>query len=542
MEDKKEIYIDSFPNISPRCRSMLLENGITTLSKLKEYCVTGKIKQLKLSGKNIMAEVDRLARLSMEEDIEIRIPVADYFDGSVRFLKYCDDNGIVYIDELSKITFHDLYSIDNFQAKKRQEVIGIFADLEAKGLMVRDRSLVEEPRLMFEKTNPQLLDLDISILKYLGVPTKPVKWLKDSGMKVIGELCPLTELDVLAKVKKEFFDSFKEVSETLTLPINEIIRMYLETQETTRDFQILLYRSEGKTLQQIADGYGVKRQFICNKENAYLKTLDLYLKPFIDLALEKKGFITKQQMDSMFEKGSYNAVITYWAEDREAVRYYDFAEVYLPGDMDEKKITADLMMLTGKYVGDDAGLTGFRYIITEKLKELGYEYFDCDSFVRFLLANGYKQYKDHIVSRRLKNGDLCMKVVAGYFKNGIKLYDADSLMRLRELVELEYGDIGLDMSDDSLSKDLSYSGIYCGRGAVIAPEMVRADKDMLEKIKQYIDSYPDDKVYYADIFNANKELITSSSTIDNHYYLHGVLKYFFKDEYIYSDRDYLTKK
>lgn len=96
-----------------------------------------------------------------------------------------------------------------------------------------------------------------------------------------------------------------------------------------------------------------------------------------------------------------------------------------------------------------------------------------------------------------------------------------------------------DTEDRAIGARLSDYLIEVGRGLVNAPSRVRITDEQVAMVKDYIDRKEDDRIYYRDIFNALGDALSSSS-IDNHWALHGMLKFKLPDAYEYT-RDYLVK-
>ena len=146
-----------------------------------------------------------------------------------------------------------------------------------------------------------------------------------------------------------------------------------------------------------------------------------------------------------------------------------------------------------------------------------------DSFVNYLLDHGYKQYGDFIIRGRQSYGYLCAQIIEESFPDGIKLYDSGDLDKLRGLVKNKYGDIGLSDDNRALSARLSDYLVLSGRGRMTAASNVNIDPNLLEEIRQYIDTIPSSTVEYSELFARFESKLLSSGNVNNHDFLHGVL-------------------
>lgn len=105
-----------------------------------------------------------------------------------------------------------------------------------------------------------------------------------------------------------------------------------------------------------------------------------------------------------------------------------------------------------------------------------------------------------------------------------------------EMSEREY----LDNIGQSTSRLTEYL-VLCGRGMFTAVENINIEIETIEKIKKFIDERKESVVFYIELFTQFKELLNRTSNINNYHFLHGVLLYYYPEEYTYA-RDYLTKK
>ena len=82
--------------------------------------------------------------------------------------------------------------------------------------------------------------------------------------------------------------------------------------------------------------------------------------------------------------------------------------------------------------------------------------------------------------------------------------------------------------------------ILCARGTYLHPNHMRIPIELTQKIDNFIQNSPRNTLTYLELFEEFKEELLLNSTVNNRYYLQGVIKYFFKDKYLLS-RDYVSK-
>ena len=157
--------------------------------------------------------------------------------------------------------------------------------------------------------------------------------------------------------------------------------------------------------------------------------------------------------------------------------------------------------------------------------------------------------EDHIYGRfifpeRKSYGMFCIKTICDRFPDGIKLKDQHDMALLREYVFEKYGDIGMPSDDRKIRSAISDSLVLRGLGIYTAKENVHIDAELLDEIKNYIDGELEYEleISYAKLFSIFEQKIRRLSNIDNPYFLQGVLKLFFADEYDYLHGSYLKAR
>ena len=59
------------------------------------------------------------------------------------------------------------------------------------------------------------------------------------------------------------------------------------------------------------------------------------------------------------------------------------------------------------------------------------------------------------------------RVLDTHYPQGFKAYDADELLRFREIIANEYGDVGLPANDRALTARVASICILCGKGVIV---------------------------------------------------------------------------
>ena len=539
-----DVYIIDIPEMSNRCKNALLRNGIKTLRDLKESIDSDEIYNFKTVGTGIINEAKSFVDYT-PGFLTDRIPISRYFGSRYTlFISFCNENGIQYVDELYGIDEEDLKCIKGLGVKKINEIATMITTLKNDGLVSKsattENNQLDSSPTMFTNIDARVQSITLSIIEYLGVPKECVRSLHTRGVFKIADMCNITERRIAGIVGSEYLLIFKALEETLSDTIQNIIGRFLDLQSPSMDFDIILKRSEGYTLQEVADCHSITRERIRQRESKYLKFLNDYLTPLVDSFIADKGFVTVQDILDIYDNDDYDKVLIYWCNKSGFLGFLGFADLYLPKTISIEDIYCKLNSLISDFIGEGARIQDFRNDIEEKLEEFGYYYLNLDSFIDYLLTAGYKRHNDYIVLRRTTYGYLCARLIAKHYPNGFKLYDPQELDQLRAYANQEYGFIGIPDSNRAMSSRIADYTVLSGRGMVTAPENIQIDLEALEEIKEYIDTQPSSEIYYSDLYGLFEGLITMRSSINNYHFLHGVLRYYYSDEYDFS-RDYLTK-
>lgn len=140
---------------------------------------------------------------------------------------------------------------------------------------------------------------------------------------------------------------------------------------------------------------------------------------------------------------------------------------------------------------------------------------------------------------RLSLASIYEKILEKYYPDGLKIYDGDEIKKFRELIASEYGDIELPQNNRALSARIAGTCVLCGRGVYKLKQKQYISKDLSNRIHQYIIDCNSPILLTNTIFSVfESELVEAG--IDNKYYLQGVLRELFSEEFTFR-RDYISK-
>lgn len=164
-----------------------------------------------------------------------------------------------------------------------------------------------------------------------------------------------------------------------------------------------------------------------------------------------------------------------------------------------------------------------------------------DAEIKEVVLSFYKQVGDYYTKSRITKKDMYKIIVEKYYQNGIKLFDEFDMMRFKARLEDAFGEIKWNTeATRSISSRITDFTVLCDRGRYILPSQIRIDPGLLDEIHNFVHNHDRPSIMFVEIFEVFKERLLSESNIDNRYFLQGVLKHYWKDEFSFS-RDTISR-
>lgn len=203
------------------------------------------------------------------------------------------------------------------------------------------------------------------------------------------------------------------------------------------------------------------------------------------------------------------------------------------------------------YMGDDnlgdrlqSVLDDLPSIITKKkLPEIVNEAYESSdipvTIIEKAIIDSYKLTGDTYHRSSLTLRAIYETAMAKFFPNGIHVYDDLEINKLRECIREEFGDVKLPENNRAIVARIANLCILCGRGIYMPKKDSYIPKALANRIHKYIVE-SDHNVFMTNTLFSLFEDELCACGIDNKYYLQGVLKELFGDEFFFR-RDYISK-
>lgn len=567
-----EINIGDVQGLNNRSKNVLRRNNILTMKALIDYVESSELSGLRNVGvqtidniTNVIKEYSNNSiyfgatevKRSVGEKLNLRADIQELKELevsrmplSIRAKNALLHNGISNLKELLAFLQKDyLGNIKNIGAGTVKEIQDFLVVLsEPRAGNVSKTSIVEGKH--FDSIHESNDHLPLRALKIFSVSDKAIIAMQRRGIDDLYELKkqPLTQLKEI--ISKRDFTKLNEAVNLLSLDIIKMFEEILSLSLQGREGVVFLRRAKGETLQEIADnpslenGYSVTRERVRQIEKKYFKKMEPFSRVIFKKLRQGKRFIHGQDILNLYENDDYDYILMHIAKLFDEYEYLDFADVFVVKEdnlSEEKK----LIYLAREFVGDGIDLYEHLEDLEELLIEHNAEYIGIGEFLNLLEKYGFRMYGDFVISGKPSYAIFCLNVIRKYFPDGIKLSQnneeaLEDLERLRMLVK-QYYDYDLPENNRTLSARIADRAILCDRGKVTTECAIVIEDSLLQDIKEYIDSKPFDKIYYGELYSRFEGRLSMTSNISNRYFLHGVLKLHFSDEYLFA-KDYLMKE
>lgn len=519
----------------------IINEKIKKLSKELENAIEIRItieKELNSIKKPVIPNIDDNTRKKLS-----KIYIENIFVGGSynRFIQYClvdrRANGLEIIDTLDKLIdfdFDSLKKVKGIGESKINKIIEKFNEtINNINTLNKDNSVCVG---LFNFINCDLLDEDIDYLKIFNIRHKIINTLKSNGIYKIKDLSGIQNTVLKRMLGYQNVIYLTNLDKYLSSdPINNLLYVF-DTTKNTKEFNICSLRVN-KTLQEIGNIYNVSRERIRQLQDSYLEIITIALNPIIKKLLSNSNHFDEMDLYNLIKNNSYTAISVLGLKEKSNLDYLSYANIFL--QKTNENIPDKIEKIIFNNLKDEICITTDMRFIIKELWLNGYDYIMVKHIINFLLNIGYTKFGDYMFKTKPSYAILCSKIISERFPKGMHK-NSENIKILREEFKKEFG-FELDSDDRAISTRLDDYLVICGRGKVTTSDHVHIDEDLLIEIKNYIDSLIHTKIMYADVYEVFKNKLTQLSNVNNYYFLHGVLKLYYPNEYNYIHRDYFLK-
>lgn len=346
----------------------------------------------------------------------------------------------------------------------------------------------------------------------------------------------------------ESTDSFLQILKALSADIRPLVQgvinsVYNES-KNVRMIYALKQRSNGMTLQKIADEMGLTRERVRQLEvkgkNTLLKRLRVMdIDIFMFISAERNGghILTTAEVRRYFGDMENIDIFLYVAQSeciRAAFRFNENLDAFCYKDATEnldsiREVVKMLPCMIEQEKRDD--------ILSDSSVSTGLPF----EALRIEFVNAYKLSGNIYHKGRLTLTQGYDYVLNHYYPAGIKLYNNDELIRFRKKVADVFGDIELPANNRAIDARLADISVLCGRGTYIHPSHVIIEESLIDEVRSYINDSARAVFSFNELYERFKDKLFLKSNVSNRYFFQGVLKYYLGDQYYFA-KDTISKE
>lgn len=536
-------------NLSVRAKNILMRNKLYTIGAVMNFVQDNDLRSLKNMGQKTFEEIMDLLQSSNFQVTasETSDSIASLFAGNTYhlFVEFCERNCLSTLSDLEDFDFSLLLNEPGFGVGKlnaiKEKYYSLLQDVSSAPQRGEHISAIETPPTII--IDPSNINLGIPYLRFAGISAKNNAKFFENGYSKIGDLQNITLGKLIQMFGRAKGNDILDKIKVFEKPLLIIATERLNEHKGTREFDIYVDRANKKTLQEIADNYGLTRERVRQIEAKFFREFSPLFGSLVEqhMTLNNLFYITTQDVLEFFDDDAFDTVIMYTLKESYSLEYLSFADMFIKKQNETQDTEAKLRGLTDELVGDD-GINFFESLsqIEEMLNTADLGFISADAFLNYLIESGAHFYGDFVFLRKQTYARLCLMLIAKHFKDGITLYSDDDINQLRTLFHEEYGEYDLPEQNRAISARLSEFLIMCDRGKAKLIENINFEQSVIDDVKRYIDTSPLKTLYFTEIFNEFEGILAFTSDITNYHGLHGLLAYLYRDEYEFS-RDCITK-
>lgn len=554
-ESKKSIdpslSVLEITNLSARAKNILMRNKLYTIGAVMNFVQDNDLRSLKNMGQKTFEEITALLQSANFQvtSNESNDSIATLFSGNTYhlFVEFCERNSISTLSDLEGFDFSVLLNEPGFGVGKLNAIKEKYYSL-----LQEDNSATsnDEPNEVVVEVRPTMLidpsnaELGIPYLRFAGISAKNNAKFFENGYSKIGDLQNITVGKLIQMFGRAKGIETLEKIKIFEKPLLTIATERLNSHKGNREFDIYVDRANKKTLQEIADNYGLTRERVRQIESKFFKDFAPLFGSLVEqhMIQNNLSYITTQDVLDFFDDDAFDTVIMYTLKESYSLEYLSFADIFIKKQTETQNTEERLKKITDDFIGDE-GINFFESLsqIEEMLNAANLEFISTDAFLNYLIERGSYFYGDFVFLRKQPYAKLCQLLIAKHFKDGIFLHFEEDINKLRKLFNEEYGsDYNLPEKNRALSARLSECLIMCDRGKAKLIENINFEQSIIDDVKNYIDSSPLKTLYFSEIFKEFEGVLAFTSDITNYHGLHGLLAYLYRDEYEFS-KDCITK-
>lgn len=548
-------------NFSNRVYNQLMRNGVTTLEMLLKLSVE-KISNFKNIGKTSIKEIlNFCANLQDNSYLEASKSTSDIHRTSISSMQHDTTSGYISLfrEHRDKIAMGDFSFIDAEDA-----------DVSLTNVLNKYKEAYEilDCELALECIfSPERIDPFISAFSVFSYQAKKINELYELFNKIpehrknnktygyiqaftinknkrniLYNLC-VSEDSSLADMCKcgntytdDDFLLLKQFLKWCSFDLNREIELLFSSLYTNNMQTVIQMRATNHTLEEAGTVLGITRERVRQIENkAKIKFSKLHSKVLVvsKISAERNGdqVLTPAEIEEYC--GSVATELVYLLRSYPSPNYtYDKQlDVFIVGDDSMRDRAQEIVDSYPEIISENE--------LQSMLLSSAEENDITTEILEKAFMSVYRRKGDMYYKNRLSLSKIYEKIITENYPDGFRVYDEEELRAFRDIIEREYGDIGLPENNRALSARIADFCVLCGRGVYRIKQKEYIPKSLAKKIFDYINNSENQIFLTNTLFRLFEEELVAAG-VDNKYYLQGILRELYGDKFVFR-RDYISK-
>lgn len=547
-DEYEDVSVTTLP-FSVRVINRFMENGITTVAALLKTAPSSLMK-LKGFGKNCLDEVDAIcAKLNNDDSISVAQDKKASLCSSSLLIKYRDE---IAVGNFSVFEDMDLSETEAEMLQSYKEAYETLGEELAFECVSSTENVIPIIEMLVDYQSRIKKHIEIwgmaNILPNTRKSNKALGYinaftLDENERSLLKGLCASEETSLLSMAVTDKVDDtstyillkrfFKWCAFDLEKEINDLFDNLYSNERIRTVIQL---RARKQTLEQIGRTLGVTRERVRQieaKAKKMFSRLHSRIRIISKISAERNGDTVLTPVEIKEYCGEHTSDLLFFLQTYESANYtYDRQlDVFVLGD----DSIAGRVQSSIETLPEIVKASQLDSILGEAAEESDIPL----EMLEKAFLDAYRLTGEVYHRYRLSLATIYERVLDAHYPQGFKAYDTDELLRFREIIADEYGDVGLPANDHALTSRVVSVCILCGKGVYRLKKKDYLPRQLANKICDYIENSENTIFLTNTLFSVFEEDLLAAG-IDNKYFLQGVLHELFADKFVFR-RDYISK-
>jgi len=547
---------------------------------MHDKCYIG-VKKLKKIKEKYYYFIENFKNNSKRTNLSVRDEkIEEIFNGNMFgiFRNYCKKKNLIYMKKLSGFNFRKLLNIKGFGTRRVELIIekwmefskkyNITVDSVSEDILIEDSSSVnhnflnnnlneniqteeifKDKNVINLRVHNDFKDLDIEFIEKNGVEKKYVIFFKRNNIIKIGDLAN-KNITLINKNKKGVFYKLAEKLKFFEMPMKSDLSNGLNILKLNRRYYNIYKKriTLNKTLEKIGKEENLTRERIRQIANKINKKFIYYFTrnfaPYLREKYKNKIYFNYSDLKQYFYNDEDFLIAKKMLMENNFNNIYYFKEIdkfLILLNKDLNDIKKKLNLIIKENLPEIFIFHNYWLDVVNLLEENEVSFINESDFKKYLKSLKYNKHNDWIIKGKLGLRKLYNIILEKYFTKGICLNEK-GIINIRNIARTEFGVEQLPKNRYAIVTAISDENILCGKNTYISIKNVDISIELLEDIRKFIEDSNINSVPIEYIFMEYKDELTKNSSIDNKYFLYGVLRHYYNKEYGFRRAAFIEKK